>query len=225
MPAAFKAAVRGNLEGWMKADAAALGRVHTNIVRTAGFRTQKGIKKQIKQNFEKSDGFLKTIRVQSNPPRGFSTKTTVRVYSKAKYKATAGRRAKGVDLLEIYSRPETVRAANKKWLAFPTKNAPLRSGRGGSRYAQPSESGLELVFLKGKTDDKAYLVTKVKYGQKPVLMYELRRFTHRRARVNPDAVHRETLGRMAGEMQKIFIREDQRMRRDFGVGMSRVENL
>ncbi len=224
MSAAFKAAVRGNLEGWMRADAQALARVHTNIVRTAGFRTQKGIQKQIGQRFDKAQKFERTILVVSNPPRGFSTRTTVRVLSKAKYKASHGRRTRSVDLLEVYSRPELVGAAERSWLAIPTEFAPLRSGRGGARKAQPSETGLKFTFVK-KDANKAFLFHVPGRGAAPVLMYVLVRQVMRGARLNPDAVHAATLSRMADEMKKIFTREDQRMRREYGVGMSTVENL
>lgn len=220
MAGMFSAAVRGDLAGYMKADANALARVHTILVRTAGGRTKRGIQKQIKASFKESKQFAGTVRLVSSPPRGFSTKTSVRVYSKARYKASHNRRAEAVDLLELYTRAETVTAHNKQWLAIPTQNAPLRSGRGGTRKAQPSESGLKLAFVKGASDDEGYLVAKFTNQARPVLMYVLRRKTSRVARINPDAVHRDTLQRMTVEMQKIFVREDLRMRRLFGAGIS-----
>jgi hypothetical protein len=218
--AAFKAAVRGKLDAYMRADAQGLARVHTILVRSAGGRTKRGIQKQIDQNFDDAKAFKNTIRLVSSPPSGFSPKTTVRVYSKSRYQPSHGRRTDAIDLLEIYTRDETVTAQNKTWLAIPTENAPMRTGRGGQRKAQPSEAGVPLVFIKGRNDNEAFLVTKRAGNTRPILMYVLRRRTVRRARLNPDAVHRDTLQRMSAELQKIFAREDARMRRQFGAGFT-----
>lgn len=219
MAGLFGAALRGNLTGYMRADAEALARVHTKTVRAAGGRTRRGIQKQIDRALD-GEKFKNAIRFKSDPPRGFSTKTTVRVYSKAKYGPSAGRRTSAVDLLDLYSRSETVTARSKQWLARPTENAPWRDGRGGKRKAQPSEAGLDLVFLAGPRPDIAYLVTRVRGNARPVLMYVLFRRTQRRARLDPDKVHAASLARVSADMKRFWLREDAAMRRRFGAGIS-----
>ncbi|MGE4063614.1 MAG: hypothetical protein AB7E79_09625 [Rhodospirillaceae bacterium] len=205
----------------MKADARALAKIHTMTVRAAAKRTKEGIQRQIRQNFGDADQLKGAIKLQSNPPRGNSMKTTVRVYSKARYQRSHGRRTTAIDLLELYSRSEVVHAANKKWLAIPTKNAPWVSGRGGQRRAQPSETGHKFTFIRSKSEDRAYLVTTEKnYRGAGVLMYVLVRMTRRQQRLDPDRAHRESLQKVSADLQRFFLKEDARMRREFGAGIS-----
>jgi hypothetical protein len=226
MSADFKLAIRGDLKAWSEADRKAAERVHTTVVRRAASRTAKGWQKQIRTAFadqRKAGATLAgAIRWKSTPRKGFAADTVARVYSKAKYGRSNGRRQASIDLAEIYQSSGTVFAANKQWLAIPTENAPLRSGQGGVRKAQPSESGLKLRFVP-LSPFKALLVrddgTRSR-GAQPTIMYVLVKQSRRRRRLDPDQAHVASLTRSAKDFDQLWAKHDAQLRATFGRGLS-----
>lgn len=221
----FTLAVRGQLSAYMRADSEALPRVHTLTMRAAGGRTKRGIVAQIKSAFAgngrgEPQRFAKAIKFKSDPPRGFAPDTVVRVYSKARYLAK-GRRTSDIDLLEVWSRPETVKAAGHDWLAVPTENAPFRGGRGGGTvHATPRESGLKLVFLRTADPNKAVLVTKARGGMRGVVMYVLLKQVSRSSELDPDSVHAASLERVPDDFRRFWARADSETEARFGRGLT-----
>lgn len=215
----FDVAIRGNMAGYAKAEAKALPRVNTIVVRKAGNRTKTGIKRQISQAFGDAKQFGNAIKLMSDPPRGYHETITVRVFSKARYRGK-GTRATDFDLLEIWTRDEDIEAAGHDWMAIPTAEAPWRSGHvghgGAQRKASPRECGVPLVFLRTGDPNKAVLVTK---GAHPIVMYVLMRVVHRGRRLDPDAVHAASLARVQADYVASWAKEDARIAADFGTGV------
>lgn len=112
---------------------------------------------------------------------------SVRVASAARY----ARRAGGpTDLLTVYSQGAfIVPTAGREWLAFPTENAPIRSG--GKRRASPRDSyslgGMELDFIR-VNDRLALLVTRARNRAARKVMFVLLRDTRRRKVLDVDSV-------------------------------------
>lgn len=223
MTSRLNLAITGSLTRYLKADAKAMAKIHTQTMRAAGARTRKGIRAQITSAFGGSAQFAKAIRLVSDPPRGNANDTSVRVFSKARYKKQGIRQAP-IDLLEVWSRSETIRAAGSAWLAVPTPNAPMRGGagvgRGGAqRLASPRESGLKLVFIQMKDPNKAVLVYQHPNLARPVIMYVLVKQTSRTARLDPDAVHLRSVARVPKDVARFWAREDEKIKAQFGRGL------
>lgn len=215
----FSLAIQGRLDAFMRADARAMVKIHNIVVRAAGGRTRRAIQKQIRGVFD-DKRFANAIRFKSDPARGYNEPATVRVYSKARYQGKGTRRT-AFDLLEIYTRAETVQASGHTWLAIPTPNAPWRGGagvgRGGAqRQASPRESGLALVFLQTKDPDKAVLVTKAMHGARATVMYVLLRQTQRQAVLTPDDFHARSLAQVPAHFARAWQREDDALAAKFG---------
>jgi hypothetical protein len=225
MSANLSLAIRGDLRAYAEADAKAAERIHTTIVRRAASRTAKGWQRQIKSAFEdQSKGgrtLANAIRWKSIPRSGFSTDTVARVYSKAKYGASNNRRRAAFDLASLYETAGTVFAATKTWLAIPTGQAPQRGGQGGSRQAQPSESGLKLRFVP-ISSFRALLVRDDPgrpRGLRPVVMYVLVKQSRRRRRLDPGRAHDQSLARSFSDFQQLWARHDAELRARFGRGL------
>lgn len=100
-------------------------------------------------------------------------------------------------------------ARNGQWLAIPTENAPLRSGRGGVRRAWPSETKLQLQFLRIEPN-RAVLLTK---GRRPRVLYILVRKVELAKRLDIAHAHSRASRRLFREFPRQLARQDRRLER------------
>lgn len=142
-------------------------------VRAVTFGMQKDLKKAIvKAKFGRGLSgakFENIVGAHTIPKKGYTVHIEGRVFSKARYTRKSGL----IDLFEVFSRGATVTAGSGRWLAIPTKNAPLRSGRGGVRRAWPSETSFKLRFVPTGRPNLAMLVAQSDKGKPPTPIWWL----------------------------------------------------
>lgn len=207
----LRAAVRGNLLLILADEERAIARAATRSVRAAAGQARRMIRGQIRRNFADRSGRLSgtpledTVRYKSDPRYGSALDATAVVYSRAVYR----KRGQEFDLLALYDQHTTIRARNGQWLAIPTENAPLRSGRGGVRRAWPSETKLQLQFLRIEPN-RAVLLTK---GRRPRVLYILVRKVELAKRLDIAHAHSRASRRLFREFPRQLARQDRRLER------------
>lgn len=220
----LKLAVRGELSAFITAHNKSLAKALTSTVRATANTIRSRTQRQIRKNFKSADGgpslrLAKTLIQKNTPCSGYGFNPMSRITSRALYNAKGVRSAE-IDLLDLFQTSATVRAAGRQWLAIPTRDAPRRSGRGGSRQATPAESKLELVFLRTKDPNKAVLVAKPQGSSRPVVMYVLLKQTTRTARIDLESEIDRAAGRLSEFYDRQWAREDAALNDQFGRGLS-----
>lgn len=141
----LKFALRGDLRRQMAQEVAAAEIAVTAVTRSKGKAIRNGIARQIKRaGFERRQGGApldQTVRFKLFPQRGRSINAAGIVSSKATYQ----RRSGTVDLIEVFSQGRVVRSSQGKFLAIPTKDAPL--ARSGRRKASPGEVNFKTAVI------------------------------------------------------------------------------
>jgi hypothetical protein len=145
-----QAFVEGNLGAFLRAQAAAVEKGGGRALR----RVTGGIRGQIRRDIGRASfagGGKGLARAVRSRVRGKGADVEGIVYSKATYKASARRPGGPVDLVQLFGQGATIRAASGGWLAIPTENAWVKSGRGprGQRMtpAEMIAAGAKLAFL------------------------------------------------------------------------------
>ena len=144
-----QAFVEGNLGAFLRAQAAAVDKGGGRAMR----RITGGLRGQIRRNVARA-GFVGGGRALAATVRSRVTGDGVDVegivYSKATYKQSGRRPGGTVDLVQLFAQGATIRSARGGWLAIPTDDAPLKSGRGRGVRMTPAEmiaSGVKARFI------------------------------------------------------------------------------
>lgn len=205
----LRAALRGGLREILADEERAIARAATRSVRAAAGQARRMIRSQIRRNFADRSGrlsgspFEDTIRFKSEPRRGAALDAKAQVYTRAVYR----HRGQEFDLLALYDQGAVIRAPGGRWLAIPTPEAPLRSGRGGARRARPREIRQGLQFVQA-APDQALLLSK---GRKPRVLYILVRQVKLAKRLDIARAHASAAQRLTNEFPRQLAREDRRL--------------
>lgn len=118
----------------------------------------RGLQREIKRNIKRAGlGRLEqTIKVRFFPKRGF----TIRMLGVVRSKAIVRRKSGSADLLELFGQGVTIRAGAGRWLAVPTRHAPLAPGRGRTERsrASPRQTNIKRRFVPTRDPNVARLV-------------------------------------------------------------------
>ena len=205
--------VRGNPKEMFRDEVRALAKASTLAVRRTAFASSRAIANEARKALRTGrrgagQPLDKTLRVKSDPARGYSLAPTSRVYSKAVYRK--GRSAE-IDLLAVFEEGAIVRARHGQgWLAIPTENAPWRSGRGGVRRAQPSEAaeGLRKHFaILPAAGNRAVIIDR----RTKQVLWVLVRQVRIRKRLNIAAIHEKQGRELDQRFLKLLDAEDRRL--------------
>lgn len=191
----------------MRDDLTAVARAATTSVRRATLGSRRDIQKQLRRSLtlgrRLSGGSMdQLVRAWVEPRRGNRLDPKGRVYSRARYRRPSGT----VDLLLVFDEGALITGRGGKWLAIPTGNAPLKSGRGGARRATPGEAGLNLVFLPAGSN-RGVLVDP---GSREVL-YVLVKQVRVRKRIDLDRVFQARSARLVDQFFRTLAREDEKL--------------
>ncbi len=207
----LKVAIRGNLTAMMRDEVRAVNKSATIAVRRASRGARRDIIRQIKRSVKAGQGLTRKrpedwVIAKTTPRRGFSANPTGVVSGRARYRRKGG----DVDLLTILDEGATITARSGKFLAYPTENAPLRSGRGGARRAMPSEARIPVDVLPAGRD-AAVLVRK---GTRQVLWILIRQVRLPR-RINAARSHAKRTAKIVDDFIRQLAKEDLRLERKY----------
>lgn len=135
-------AVRGRMEPLLRAQAEAIPRARTAVVRSRTLALKKSLRGQV-IHAGLGNRLAKALQSALQPPRGIADNPAGAVFSKAIYKDRPGGR---VDLLTVFQEGAVIRARGGKALAIPTAKCP-RSKDGRKRFAVPADFPRDLLFV------------------------------------------------------------------------------
>jgi hypothetical protein len=208
-------AMSEQLTPFLRAHERALSSALTRTVRATANTIRARVQRQISANLTPK---LAKLLVQKNDPRsGNVLEPSARVYSVARYKGGKMRPGGEVDLIDLYQTAGTVLPSKGQWLAVPTKDAPVAPG--GKRKATPSESGLELSFVR-VNEFKAVLIHKARGAAGALVLYVLVRQTRRRGLIRIQSEVDRAAARVSGFYARQFAQEDAKLSAAFGRGLA-----
>jgi hypothetical protein len=193
-----KVTLHGSLTELFKNEPVAVRHAATAAVRTASFGVRKDIAQSLRRVVKRNPRTIdKAIRVKVYPEQGEALNPKATTYSKAIYSRKSGL----IDLLALHDARYTIDPFERKWLALPTKDAPLKAGRGRKRFATPRESKLqfEFVLIKGRGGKQQAMLVDKASGK---VMYILVRVVNRVKKIDIMSIH----NRRAAKMEDNFIR-------------------
>ena len=210
----LEVAIRGDLKAMMRDEAKALRKSATIAVRRAARGARRDLIRQIKRSVKTNQGLSRKrpeqwVIAKLDPQRGFKSNNPTGVVSgRARYRRRAGE----VDLLTILDEGATVTARSGKFLAIPTENAPLRSGRGGARRAMPSEVRIPVDILPAR-GGRAVIVRR---GTREVL-WTLVREVRLPKRIDAARSHAKRTAKIVDDFISQLAKEDVKLEKKWGL--------
>lgn len=209
-------ALRGELDKKLRADAAAFPRA----VRAGILVIARGARRELLQGVRGSgrvnakDRAIGLAAPRINQLRG--GEPFARVFSRLLMKGGRSQpRVRPVDLLAVFDRSATITASRSDWLAVPTKMAPMKWTRGGTRPLTPTEAeydaGFKLVF-RPISHNRAILTSP---GTKGNVYYVLIRQAYVRKRVDIAGTVQRWSRRMPLVILEHIDREQRRIQRRY----------
>ena len=200
----FRVEVRGDLGAAIRAEGRAVRKAVMQGMAQAGRDTRRDMLREFRSRLQSGRRLVGQrslnglVAVRRAPRTGFSSWTPrVWVQSRATYKR-GGVRQEPIDLFAVFDEGATVRAANGKYLAIPTENAPFKKGR-GQRKATPKEAAAASVPMRFVpiAPDKALLVDPRRpKGSRESALYILVRQVRLAKRISLDGIFSRNAGRV-----------------------------